>query len=81
MRGVRFTFVSPVRTTQSFADSMSIVRSYVLDAQRCWTRTHAWNQTQTSYDQDELISLPSAARLEVGQRLFSLAQEEPIGRN
>jgi hypothetical protein len=35
MRRVRDTFVFPVRTTQSFADSMNIVRSYVLDAQRC----------------------------------------------
>jgi hypothetical protein len=35
MRGVRDTFVPPVRTTQSFVDSMNIVRSYVLGAQRC----------------------------------------------
>jgi hypothetical protein len=35
IREVRDTFASPVRTTQSFADSMHIVRSYVLDAQRC----------------------------------------------
>jgi hypothetical protein len=35
MRGVRDSFVSSVHTTQSFADSMNIVRSYVLDAQRC----------------------------------------------
>jgi hypothetical protein len=70
MRRVRDTFVSPLRTTQSFAHSMNIVRSYVRDAQRrlVHTSVRVQHRRDTPLNKDFYTDLKAQAWWELRRR-------------